>query len=103
MRHANWMEEDERKEAGPETIDRVAIRFLGEVFSLPRPKRHHDVIRHIVTTKPHIQTVAGGAQGFITSNGRFVDREEALVIAIRQDQIKVKTGSPQRLYSEDLW
>lgn len=103
MRHANWMEVDERKDVAPETVDRAAIRFLGEVFSLPRPKRHHDVIRHIISRRPDMTTVAGGTQGFITSNGRFVDRGEALVIAVRQNQIKVKTGNPAQLYSEDLW
>lgn len=41
-------------------------------------------------------------QGFITSSGRFVDREEAAQIALHSGQIKeLKFGS--ELYSEDLY
>lgn len=42
-------------------------------------------------------------QGFVTSKGDFVTREEAWVIAEREYQIKRITGSPGILYSEDLY
>lgn len=41
-------------------------------------------------------------QGFVTNTGRFVDREEALLIAQAAGQIKHKHGGPDTLYSEDL-
>lgn len=43
-------------------------------------------------------------QGFMTSSGRFVEREEALQIAIKAHQvIKGKTYGKDILYSEDLY
>ncbi len=41
-------------------------------------------------------------QGFLTSKNRFVDREEAMIIAEEADQIIGYTHS-NRLFSEDLY
>lgn len=42
-------------------------------------------------------------QGFVTSHRRFVDRKEALSIALAAGQVVNKNGSPNQLYSEDLF
>ena len=43
-------------------------------------------------------------QGFVTSNGRFVDRKEALIIALENDQVLDKSQiRGDNLYSEDLY
>ena len=43
-------------------------------------------------------------QGFVTSEGRFVDRKEGLKIALENDQIIDKTQiRGDNLYSEDLY
>lgn len=43
-------------------------------------------------------------QGFLTSNNRFVSREEALVIALRENQVMdIKEIRGNRLFSEDLY
>lgn len=43
-------------------------------------------------------------QGFLTSNNRFVSREEALVIALRENQvIDLSEVRGNRLFSEDLY
>lgn len=42
-------------------------------------------------------------QGFLTSKCRFVDREEAFKIANRYNQIVLKHGMPDELYSEDIF
>lgn len=42
-------------------------------------------------------------QGFLTSKCRFVDREEAFKIADYRNQIVVKHGMPDELYSEDIF
>jgi hypothetical protein len=42
-------------------------------------------------------------QGFVTSEGRYVDRETALKIATVAKQVIVKHGCKHELYSEDLW
>ena len=42
-------------------------------------------------------------QGFLTSKCRFVDRKEAFKIANRYNQIVLKHGMPDELYSEDIF
>lgn len=43
-------------------------------------------------------------QGFLTSEGRFVDRKEALKIALENDQVIDRTQiRGENLYSEDLY
>lgn len=83
------------------TIERVAIVHNGIIYSLPRPNRHHDVIRLI-----HNETGAmniRGEQGFITSDSRFVAREPAKVIASAAGQLLSRASDLPELFSEDLW
>lgn len=84
---------------GP-TIMAAAIKLDGTVHSLPPPARHHTIIGHLVEQghKPPI----GGEQGFITSDGEFVNRFRAGQYARRSGQIE-KLKWPPDLYSEDLW
>lgn len=42
-------------------------------------------------------------QGFLTSKGRFVDREEAMKIASESGQLLNKHNLKNELYSEDLY
>jgi hypothetical protein len=43
-------------------------------------------------------------QGFLTSKNRFVNREEGLIIALRENQvIDLSQVRSNRLYSEDLY
>ena len=43
-------------------------------------------------------------QGFLTSKNRFVDREEALQIALKENQVlNIHNIRGNRLYSEDLY
>ena len=97
-----------------EHIIAAAIRFDGKVWTVPRPGRHHDVIRHI-TEIAKVNFVAG-EQGFIAGTGgvqgRFVDRYEARkiadaagqVIAGRRDKDGIAyVAQDDRLFSEDVW
>ena len=79
----------------------VAIQHDGEVFSLPAPNRHHNVIS-MMAEKGY---GAGDMhdQGFITNTGRFVDRREALVIARTNGQLREKLGVEGLLFSEEIW
>ncbi len=68
--------------------------------------RHGHIIQQLVALTG-LRTVtngedAGGAheQGFLTSTGRFVDREEAAELAFDAGQIKERIKT---LYSEDLY
>jgi len=83
------------------TVNCAAIRdHDGIIFSIDRPARHHDVIHKMVKMgRPKPIT---GDQGFILSDGRFVEREEAAQIALAAGQCQTLTAPP-RLYSEDLW
>jgi len=82
-------------------IERAAIRHDGHVYTAAQFGRHGDVIRSMAA----MGLGAGDMynQGFVTSDGDFVDRFEALKIAQAAGQIREKTGSPNQLFSEDLW
>ena len=88
-------------------ITHVAIRYKGKVWSLPAPNRHHHVIRMIAdeTGDKYIDCRdANGDQGFLDADGRYLDRKQALVLALCNKQVKdendIRCGM---LFSEDLW
>jgi hypothetical protein len=86
-------------------ITHVAIRFQGKTWSLPRPNRHHDVIRHIAE-QTGVRTVdaRGEDQGFLDASGRYLTRKEALVNAQANGQMLADRPILNRqLYSENLW
>jgi hypothetical protein len=86
-----------------ETIESVAIVYQDEMHVLPRPNRHHNVIREIAK-KNGIGIHGGDIQGFMTNKGRFVNRVEGLEIALAANQVLDPTNiRAGRLYSEDLW
>ena len=71
------------------------------MWFVPRPGRHHDVIRKIAETLPPDGFVSG-EQGFVTSHRRFVSRREGDGSPWPQGQTEaLKWGD--RLFSEDLW
>jgi hypothetical protein len=87
----------------------AAIRIGKLVCSVPRPGRHHDVIR--ACAKSGMPTPIGvmpgleDEQGFIDHEGNFLSRKQAALHV-------VKCGQPLRsshinhrlgLFSEDLW
>ena len=79
----------------------AAIRTKdGKVWSVPRPGRHGDVIRKIYEATG--EAVADETQGFLLSDGRFVDRADAEDVARESGQV---TGDliGGVLTSEDLW
>jgi hypothetical protein len=95
-----------RARTGNMAITHVAIRFCGQIYSLPAPNRHHDVIRMIVA-----QTGVGSVdareddQGFLLDGERYCRRKPALRIALANGQclpsaLGVRLG---KLFSEDLW
>lgn len=81
----------------------AAAIFHGAVISLPAPARHHTILYSMDTEMGiDVTKVPPLNQGFITSEGKFVNRVEAYYIAYRAGQIEGKDGAP-RLFSEDLW
>lgn len=89
----------------PETIVAAAV-FHGCTISLPPPARHHTILNFMATVMNiEVIDVHPVNQGFLTSQGRFVNRTEAFYIADRNRQIRHKSGNQDKpvLYSEDLW
>ena len=86
-------------------ITHVAIRFGGEMYSLPAPNRHHHIIWHIAD-KLCINNVDASEddQGFLDEDGNYLTREQALERALETNQVKdinnIRAGI---LFSEDLW
>jgi hypothetical protein len=82
------------------TILQAALQTpSGLIITLPRPNRHSDLIK-LMSEAAWGEKVAKSTQGFLTSEGKFVNREEAYQIALKSGQIK---SNNNRLYSEDLW
>lgn len=87
----------------PEEVDRAAVRIRGMTFSVRRPGRHSHALRAADDALGGERGwFAEAEQGFTTTRGRFVGREEAARIAVRSGQIKRLRWAPH-LYSEDLW
>lgn len=87
-----------------ETITGVAmLTGDGRMFALPRPYRHN----HLFALAAFINQGPGDSHtdGFMTSAGRFVGREEAQQICIAAGQPNRRSGNPTdpKLYSEDVW
>lgn len=86
---------------GKELIERAAIAIGNEVFALPQPARHDNVLAMMVNVfdlKPPIK----GVQGFLTDRRRFVTRKEAGKIALRGGQVK-QMRTPPFLHCADVW
>ena len=82
-----------------ECISKAAVECGDWVFTVPRPLRHDSALRvAYYELKP--EGALGEVQGFLTSYGRFVDREEAAQIAFEAGQI---TKKKWELFSEDVW
>lgn len=84
-----------------ERIILSAIKTAEEQISaaLHPHSRHCEIIHHLA--KSGFKTPIKGEQGFLTSEGRFVDRIEAIDIAKEAGQIE--KAEFFQLYSEDLW
>jgi hypothetical protein len=86
-------------------ITHVAIRFRGKVYSLPSPNRHHHVIRAIIEELGPCKVDAMDEdQGFLDEEGNYLNRKQALVSALENNQVKnpndIRCGM---LFSEDVW
>lgn len=71
----------------------------GRVWTLARPARHGDILRHMRENGKKGSFLTG--QGFVTDDDAFVGRREAAIITLGRQVTKLI--SPPNLYSEDLW
>lgn len=86
-----------------ETIERAAIFYNDTIYSVPRPGRHHTVIKMMYDDGFPTEAMALKNQGFVTSAGRFVDRYEGARVARAAGQIIREPTPPDMLTSEDVW
>lgn len=83
-------------------ITHVAIMRGGKVYTLPAPNRHHHILHSGVMDKKIDEE--RDVQGFVDDTGKFLNREEAYVIAHASGQAFRRTScGADLLYSEDLW
>lgn len=83
-------------------ITHVAIKYQGEIYSLPAPNRHHHVIAMIAHEVDH--AVGANEQGFLDDQSSFLDRVQALEHALLNNQVKdVNDIRAGQLFSEDVW
>lgn len=74
----------------------------GKVYSLPRPNRHHNIIFHLAKDLKH-STPIKGEQGFVLTDGTFVDRKTAKLHAIANNQLLETASRSELLFSECMW
>lgn len=94
--------EDEELEKDLEVVAAAILTDTGEIFSVPKPGRHHNVIALIRAAGKNFRHED---QGFLLRNGSFARRKSALVCAIRAGQLPKDGGKwpTHGLFSEDLW
>jgi len=81
-------------------ISNAAIMLAdGKILSLPRPARHNDIFGEAWFK----ENLVGHEQGFTTNKGEFVDRREALLIAMSSGQLIRSPMVAGKLHTEDLW
>lgn len=67
-------------------------------------KRHSDIISKIHMETHEYVSYSDTQQGFLSDDGRFLNRTQAMAVAHQAKQlIKEKTLHPRELFSEDLW
>ena len=84
-----------------EKIVAAAISFGGVTLSVEKPERHHHIIQFMADLDIPKRFRGPEFQGFITSEGKFVDREEAKEIVDKNGQRIAEHATV--LTSEDLW
>jgi hypothetical protein len=92
--------------AGPERITGVALKApVTGLYMLPAPNRHYDVIMLMVKMgRGHESSRA--EHGFVTSHGRYLNRVDALAVALASGQVSEDlrpVPNLPELFSEDVW
>ena len=96
----------------PSTVLTVACAAIkrqdGSIWFVERPQRHHDVIRLMAKTlgwsPGELRVTYDATQGFLLSDGRFVNRKAAKLVAIKAGQLLPRANAHStELFSEDVW
>ena len=85
-------------------ITHSAVIMQGLVYALPGPSRHPDCIHAFRVLNNKSSMGIAGPQGFLDNKGKYVNRKDALRIALKAGQVlDVNNIRASRLFSEDLW
>lgn len=90
----------------PPPVKQAAIVRDGQIWTLPRPARHHNIIwamNDVDGVKDGKIIRAHGIRGFIDEEGNFMTRVEAAIRAEECKQLTKPLDAPPNLFSEDLW
>jgi len=83
------------------TIQSAAIITKeGKVYTSPKPARHFNILQ-AMNKKGYPTTKV--QRGFLTSEGKYVNRRQARVIAERANQLLPDNFGLRELYTEDVW
>lgn len=82
-------------------ITGVAIKQGDMIHSLPKPKRHSDVIIKMIMSGNY--RMVEEQQGFVCNDGSFLNRTDARTLAVENGQIRKSDASKTSLQSNDLW
>ncbi len=83
-------------------IKGVVIKHKDLVIALPKPNRHHDVIKYMVEVLGIEPPVGSDGQGFYLDDGTYLNRKEAMKYETKE-KLLITTNIRSQLYSEDLW
>lgn len=84
-------------------VEAAAIKdHKGKLWTLPKPSRHPDIMR-CMSEKGLSMFVRESDKGFLLTNGEFVSRRTAKVIAGFQGQLLKPSCNVPELYTEDMW
>lgn len=101
---SHWEPEVSEEQKTTERRIVAAAIYFGAVISLPPPARHHTILQSMLFTMGiGDEKIAEYLQGFLTSDGQYVNRVEAFYIAHKAGQLKRNSSGRPELYSEDLW
>jgi len=85
-------------------LTHVAVRDTeGQVWSLPRPYRHHHVLKVMYDHGAKQREDNHENQGFLDAHGHYLTRKQALVNAHAHHQLIGGKTIASILTSEDLW
>ena len=84
------------------TIVASAVKTDKKVWSLLAPNRHHHVLR-LIADSNESRNFETEVEGFLDSNGKFLTRKEAMIIALEAGQVLNHDNLKEELFSEDVW
>jgi hypothetical protein len=83
----------------------IRVKDTGKIYE---GRRHYNIMQSVDEDCNRLIkdcSMSAIDQGFVTEDGKFVGREEALKIAVECGQVKMenKVGNKYMLFSEDLY